>query len=90
MIRKDDKMHYRIENDIIETDSVNFDFAKLGGVGNVMFQNMKKHGAKPAQVSAQILIQFSVIFTTIVTCPELYHLNFSEKKCFLLMHHFKF
>lgn len=44
-------MHYRIENKIIETESVVFDFAKLGGVGNVMFQNMKKHGTKPAQVS---------------------------------------
>lgn len=46
------KMHYyRIVDNIIETDTVEVDFGHLGGVGNVMFSYMKKHGAKTAQVS---------------------------------------
>lgn len=43
--------YYRIVDNIIETDIVEVDFGHLGGVGNVMFNYMKKHGAKTAQVS---------------------------------------
>lgn len=53
-------MYYRIENNIIETDSIDFDFVKLGGVGNVMFNNMKRHGDKTAQVSLNLVLSFSV------------------------------
>lgn len=47
----DEVPSYRIVNNIIETEAIKFDFEKLGGVGNVMFNKMKIHGSKPAQVS---------------------------------------
>lgn len=47
-------MHYRIENNIIKTDEIQFDTSHLGGVGKVMFDYMKKHGPKIAQVRSNI------------------------------------
>lgn len=50
-------MYYNIRNKIIETQTPDFDFEKLGGVGDVLFHYMKKHGSKAAQVS-QVLFLF--------------------------------
>ncbi|KAJ8939531.1 hypothetical protein NQ314_011098 [Rhamnusium bicolor] len=41
-----------IENNIIKTEEINFDCDALGGVGNVIFNYMKKHGQKVAQIDA--------------------------------------
>lgn len=53
-------MYYRFQNKIIETDGINVDFAEFGGVGNVMFQNMQKHGDKVAQVSPFLILFFFI------------------------------
>lgn len=45
------KMHHQIKNKIVETETIDFGFEKLGGVGDVLFHYMKKHGNKAVQVS---------------------------------------
>ncbi|KAJ8919720.1 hypothetical protein NQ315_006248 [Exocentrus adspersus] len=43
-------MSYVIENNIIKTEAIDFDFSKSGGLGNLLFNWMKKHGGNVAQV----------------------------------------
>ncbi|XP_050517147.1 uncharacterized protein LOC126891863 [Diabrotica virgifera virgifera] len=44
--------HYWIEENIIKTEDVNYNFDGLGGIGHVFFEKMKKQGLKIAQILA--------------------------------------
>lgn len=48
-------MSYVIENNIIKTEPIDFDFAALGGLGNILFKSMKKNGQNIAQVRYLVL-----------------------------------
>ncbi|KAG5879177.1 hypothetical protein JTB14_037435 [Gonioctena quinquepunctata] len=46
-------MYYWRDGNYIKTDNLNFPVENLGGVGKVMFERMKKHGPKIAQIDAK-------------------------------------
>ncbi|KAJ8922434.1 hypothetical protein NQ315_004381 [Exocentrus adspersus] len=46
-------MSYYIDGNIIKTEDIEFDFTELGGLGNIIFNSMKKYKHKVAQIDPE-------------------------------------